>query len=84
MLPEVGDEPLIRNVALRVYENGKKIYQDFGEMLFTHFGVSGPMILSASAHMRHFGKKSYRLGVPARGPESPGRPAVSAVFPVPR
>ncbi len=53
----------LRNVALRVYENGKKIYQDFGEMLFTHFGVSGPMILSASAHMRHFGKKSYRLEI---------------------
>ena len=32
-------------------------------MLFTHFGVSGPMILSASAHMRHFGKKSYRLEI---------------------
>lgn len=32
-------------------------------MLFTHFGVSGPMILSASAHMRHFGKKQYRLEI---------------------
>lgn len=53
----------LRNVALRVYENGKKIYQDFGEMLFTHFGVSGPMILSASAHMRHFEKKAYRLEI---------------------
>ncbi len=53
----------LRNAALRVYENGKKIYQDFGEMLFTHFGVSGPMILSASAHMRHFDKKTYRLEI---------------------
>lgn len=53
----------LRNAALRVYENGKKIYQDFGEMLFTHFGVSGPMILSASAHMRHFEKKTYRLEI---------------------
>lgn len=53
----------LRNAALRVYENDKKIYSDFGEMLFTHFGVSGPMILSASAHMRHFDKKKYRLEI---------------------
>ena len=55
-------EPRGSLVPLR-YENGKKIYQDFGEMLFTHFGVSGPMILSASAHMRHFEKKTYRLEI---------------------
>ncbi len=32
-------------------EKGKTIYQDFGEMLFTHFGISGPIILSASRHI---------------------------------
>ena len=32
-------------------------------MLFTHFGVSGPVILSASAHMRNFGKADYRLEI---------------------
>ena len=53
----------LRNTALRAYENDKKIYTDFGEMLFTHFGVSGPMILSASAHMRHFDKRRYRLEI---------------------
>ena len=53
----------LRNVALTVYENNKKIHSDFGEMLFTHFGVSGPLILSASAHMRHFDKKTYRLSI---------------------
>ena len=53
----------LRNVGLTVFENGKKIYTDFGEMLFTHFGVSGPMVLSASAHMRHFDKKTYRLEI---------------------
>lgn len=42
----------LRNVALRIERNGKKIYDDFGEMLFTHFGVSGPMILSASAAIK--------------------------------
>ena len=50
-------------MGLTVFENGKKIYTDFGEMLFTHFGVSGPMVLSASAHMRHFDKKTYRLEI---------------------
>ena len=53
----------LRNVALTVYENNKKIHLDFGEMLFTHFGVSGPLVLSASAHMRHFDKKAYRLEI---------------------
>jgi len=53
----------LRNAGLRVFEDGKKIYEDFGEMLFTHFGVSGPMILSASAHMRRFGERQYRLEV---------------------
>lgn len=53
----------LRNVSLTVFENGRKIYSDFGEMLFTHFGVSGPLVLSASAHMRHFDKKTYRLEI---------------------
>lgn len=53
----------LRNVGLRVFENQKKIYSDFGEMLFTHFGVSGPMALSASAHMRDFAKNMYRLEI---------------------
>ncbi|MCI9481130.1 MAG: aminoacetone oxidase family FAD-binding enzyme [Oscillibacter sp.] len=53
----------LRNVGLAVFENGKKIYTDFGELLFTHFGVSGPLVLSASAHMRHFDKKTYRLEI---------------------
>ena len=53
----------LRNVGLTVFENDKKIYTDFGELLFTHFGVSGPLILSASAHMRNFEKKAYRLEI---------------------
>lgn len=53
----------LRNVAIRVYENQKKIYEDFGEMLFTHFGVTGPLILSASSHMRKYGKASYRMEI---------------------
>lgn len=38
----------LKNTAITVYSGRKKLYEDFGEMLFTHFGVSGPMILSAS------------------------------------
>lgn len=53
----------LRNVRLSILENDKKIYEDFGEMLFTHFGLSGPLVLSASAHMRHFGSKTYRAEI---------------------
>lgn len=43
----------LRNVAVKlVNQKGKTVYEDFGELLFTHFGVSGPTILSASAHMK--------------------------------
>lgn len=45
----------LKNVEISVLLNDKKIYTDFGEMLFTHFGLSGPVILSASAHMREEG-----------------------------
>lgn len=43
----------LKNVAIKIkdIENNKMIYEDFGEMLFTHFGVSGPIILSASSHL---------------------------------
>ena len=53
----------LRNVGLTVYENSKKLYTDFGELVFTHFGVSGPLILSASAHMRRFGERAYHLEI---------------------
>lgn len=42
----------LKNVAITIEREGKKLYSDFGEMLFTHFGVSGPMILSASASIK--------------------------------
>lgn len=50
----------LRNVALTVKnEDGREIYKDFGEMLFTHFGISGPIVLSASCHMQNFDSHSY-------------------------
>lgn len=42
----------LKNVAVRIYNGKKLVYQDFGEMLFTHFGVSGPLMLSASAAVK--------------------------------
>ncbi len=44
----------LRNVGIKIKdENSRIIYSDFGEMMFTHFGVTGPVILSASAHLRN-------------------------------
>ena len=42
----------LKNVSARLLCGGKKLYEGFGEMLFTHFGVSGPLILSASSYIR--------------------------------
>ena len=54
----------LKNVALTVYNSKKKtVYTDFGEMLFTHFGVSGPIILSASARLKNIEKEKYTLEI---------------------
>ena len=51
----------LKNVTLSVFESGKKkpIFKEMGEMLFTHFGISGPLVLSASSYMRKMNKVSY-------------------------
>ena len=51
----------LKNVTLSVFEEGKKkpVFSELGEMLFTHFGISGPLTLSASSHMRRMGKTTY-------------------------
>lgn len=53
----------LKNVTLSAFEDERLIYRELGEMLFTHFGVSGPLVLSASAHMRHMDSRSYRLEI---------------------
>ncbi len=55
----------LKNCATSVLDTvkNKVIYTDFGEMLFTHFGVSGPMVLSASAHMRDMQPQRYLLSI---------------------
>lgn len=51
----------LKNVSLKIVnaKNNKTVYSDFGEMLFTHFGMSGPMILSASSHIRDVSDGKY-------------------------
>lgn len=41
----------LRNVTAAIYDGKKKLYEDFGEMLFTHYGVSGPLMISASSYI---------------------------------
>jgi len=64
----------LRNTALELWDSKlcRVIYKDFGEILFTHFGVSGPMALSASSHMREMAPERYHLRLdlkPALSPE---------------
>lgn len=51
----------LKNVQATVEADGKTVYSDFGEMLFTHYGVSGPLMLSASSHYVHKNCKSAKL-----------------------
>ncbi len=51
----------LRNISIRLFDGEKEIYSDFGEMLFTHYGVSGPVILSASSHMTHPKEHKYKI-----------------------
>lgn len=53
----------LKNVSVNIIDNhsGKQIFNDFGEMLFTHFGLSGPIILSASAHMNNIVNCKYSV-----------------------
>lgn len=54
----------LRNVSITVLDkDSKKIYEDFGEMVFTHYGVSGPVILSASSYMRKMQAGKYRIKI---------------------
>ncbi|MDE7365621.1 MAG: NAD(P)/FAD-dependent oxidoreductase [Ruminococcus sp.] len=62
----------LHNVTLKLYDGEKVIYSEFGEMLFTHFGLSGPLVLSASSHIRQMQKNRYKFTIdlkPALSPE---------------
>ena len=53
----------LRNVGIKIIDDDRKkiVYEDFGEMVFTHFGISGPMILSGSAHLVKYKDIDYLL-----------------------
>ena len=55
----------LKNVSLSVTDtsSGKTVYEDFGEMMFTHFGMTGPMILSASAHLKDISSGRYEAHI---------------------
>lgn len=51
----------LRNAAVRLLDGGKCIYEDFGELLFTNYGISGPTVLSASAHIPKMEPDRYTI-----------------------
>lgn len=73
LIPIVSNEPWcaelmglsLKNVTLTLVDTGasKTLYSELGEMLFTHFGVSGPLVLSATSHMKANKLKTYKLEI---------------------
>ncbi|MCI7804104.1 MAG: NAD(P)/FAD-dependent oxidoreductase [Oscillospiraceae bacterium] len=53
----------LKNVTLSLYDGDRKIFSELGEMLFTHFGVSGPLVLSASSHIEKMQPDRYSLKI---------------------
>lgn len=54
----------LRNIKITAYSaKNKKVYSDFGEMLFTHFGISGPVVLSMSAYLKNIGSENYSIEI---------------------
>lgn len=72
LVPLTSDDPdcaemqgfSLKNVTLTLYDRAKTpLYSELGEMMFTHFGVTGPLVLSASAHMRGLEQGPYTLEI---------------------
>lgn len=55
----------LKNVSMKIVNknSGKCVYEDFGEMMFTHFGITGPMVLSASAHLPDISERKYEAHI---------------------
>ncbi len=53
----------LKNISVTLFEDDRQIFNDFGEMIFTHYGVSGPVILSASSHIKNMRQKKYRISI---------------------
>ncbi len=54
----------LRNIIITAFNaKNKKVFSDFGEMLFTHFGISGPVVLSMSAYLKNIGSEKYKIEI---------------------
>lgn len=53
----------LKNVTFTIFEDGKKVYSNEGEMLFTHFGVTGPLVLSGSRYVKDLKNKKYEASI---------------------
>lgn len=53
----------LRNVSVSVFDGSKKVFDDFGELVFAHYGVSGPVVLSASSHLKDLSRKTYTFKI---------------------
>lgn len=53
----------LKNVAIKAIADGKQVYEDFGEMLFTHYGLSGPIVLSASFYVSEYLRKNKEIKI---------------------
>lgn len=56
----------LKNVSLELIHDGKKIHEGFGEMMFTHFGVTGPLVLSASSYYVAYNRKNKKQDIPIK------------------
>ena len=53
----------LKNVAVKIFKESKCVYEDFGEMIFTHYGLSGPVILSASSNLKNIESSNYKISI---------------------
>lgn len=53
----------LKNVAVKINKGSKCVYEDFGEMIFTHYGLSGPVILSASSNLKNIEESNYKISI---------------------
>jgi hypothetical protein len=51
----------LKNIGMKAWEGEQLVYDDFGEMMFTHFGITGPMVLSLSSHLRNITPGKYKV-----------------------
>lgn len=53
----------LKNITVTTYVNGKKVFEDFGEMLFTHFGISGPLVLTMSNYINDYRNNTIKISI---------------------